>query len=243
MIFAGPTRKSERFADSAAGRALIEGAISYFSAALLGAENIPEKGGVLLVANHGMNGFDGLVLGALLRRDTGRIPYWLGERNLWKIPGFRRLADLVDVVPGEPGAAVRLLRGGEMVVVYPGGIHDSFKLSSERHRLQWGKRAGFARVAMEAGVPIVPIAAAGVDDMYTVLAREPWLGRRVLGDPRYDLPIAFGRWGTAVPRRSKVTVRALPPVATDGDPASDGDVERVRAAVYGAVQSALDGAG
>jgi 1-acyl-sn-glycerol-3-phosphate acyltransferase len=238
-----PPRKSVQFAGSLAGRALIEGAIAYFSATLQDAENIPDKGGALLVANHGMNGFDGIVLGALLCRERGRIPYWLGERNLWKVPGFHRLAELVDVVPGEPGAARRLLRGGELVVVYPGGIHDSFKLSSERHRLQWGKRSGFARVAIDAGVPIVPIAAAGVDDMYTVIGREPWLGRALLGDARYDLPIAFGRWGSAVPRRAKVTVRALPPIATDGDPTSESDVERVRAAVYSAVQSALDGAG
>jgi len=233
-------RSIERFAATAAGRALIERVTGYFSASMEGLEYIPRSGGALLVANHGMNGFDGIVLGALLRREAGRLPFWLAERNLWKIPGFGLLADFIDAVPGERESAVSILRRGELVAVYPGGIRDSFKLSSQRQKLQWGKRSGFARVAMAAGVPIVPVAAIGVDDMYTVLAREPWVGRALLGDSKYDLPIAFGRWGTVVPRPARVTIRALPPVDTSGDPESEADVERVRAAVFEAVQGALD---
>ena len=95
---------------------------------------------------------------------------------------------------------------------------------------------------MTAGVPIVPIAACGVDDMYTVLGHEHWLGRALLGDPRYDLPLAFGRWGTLVPRPVPITIRALPQVATDGNPTSEADIERVRAAVFNAVQGALSAA-
>lgn len=240
MSDADSPRQSVRFAESTAGRAVIDATIRYFSASLTGAENIPKTGGALVVANHGLNGYDGLVLGALLCRDVGRVPFWLGDRNLWQIPAFNHLADLVDIVPGEPGAAVRLLQRGEIVCVYPGGVQDSFKPSTERHRLQWGSRAGFARVAMEARVPIVPVAAAGVDDMFTVLGREKWLGRALLGNARYDLPIFFGRWGTPLPRPAKVTLHALPPVEASGDPASESDVERLRATVFDAVQSALE---
>ncbi|MEZ4297019.1 MAG: lysophospholipid acyltransferase family protein [Polyangiaceae bacterium] len=229
-----------RFADSMVGRALMEQVLRYFSAELIGAEHLPRSGGALLVANHGMNGYDGFVLGALVLRETGRAPYWLGEHNLWKIPLFGRIASFIDAIPGERGAAAEILRRGEIVVVYPGGIDDSFKLWTEREKLQWGKRAGFARVAMAAKVPIVPVAAHGVDDMYTVVAREPWVGRRVLGSSKYDLPIAYGLWGTPLPRPAKVTIEVLPPVDTSGDPGSAEETERVRSAVFGAVQSALD---
>lgn len=235
-----PPRRAEQFAASPVGRAVIDGVLSYFSATLDGRENLPCEGGALLVANHGLNGFDGVVLGGLLVREAGRMPFWLGEHNLWRLPGLGRVLDFFDAVPGERGAAAAILRRGEIVVVYPGGVHDSFKLASERHRLKWGTRAGFARVAMAARVPIVPIAALGVDDMYTIVARERWLGRTLLGHPKYDLPIAFGRWGTLVPRPARVTIRALPPVATEGDPDRPEDVERVRAAVFTAIQGALD---
>lgn len=232
-------RRAVEFAESLAGRAIIASALSYFSARLEGGENVPRSGGALLVANHGLNGYDGLVLGALLKRDVGRLPFWLGERNLWRIPLLGRLLDFVDAVPGEPFAAAEILRSGEIVVVYPGGVNDSFKLSTERHRLKWGARSGFARVAMLAGVPIVPVAAIGVDDMYTVVGREPFLGRTLLGHARYDLPLALGRWGTLLPNPAQVTIRALPPIQAHGDPSSPADVERVRAAVFDAVQNEL----
>lgn len=233
-------RAAVEMARSTAGRAVIDGVISYFSAKLEGREHIPTEGGALLVANHGLNGHDGVVLGALLWRELGRLPFWLGETNLFRVPGLRQVLDFFDAVPGERGAAVSILKRGEIVVVYPGGVNDSFKLSTERHKLMWGPRSGFARVAMEAGVPIVPIAACGVDDMYTVVARERWLGRAVLGDRKYDLPVALGRWGTLVPRRVPVTIRALPPISTAGDPGSPEDVERVRSAVFEAIQRTLD---
>ncbi len=233
-------RPAVRFAESVAGRAIIDKVIAYFSATLEGRENIPAEGGALLVVNHGLNGFDGVVLGALLHREAKRMPCWLGEHNLWRIPGLGRVLDFFDAVPGERDAAISILRRGEIVVVYPGGVLDSFKLSTERHKLMWGPRAGFARVAMAAGVPIVPVAAIGVDDMYTVIGREPWIGRTLLGHQKYDIPIFFGRWGTPLPRPVPVTIRALPPVSTAGDPDSPEDVERVRSAVFQAIQSTLD---
>ena len=215
-------RAAARFADSIVGRAVIDKAISYFSATLEGRENIPKEGGALLI------------------REARRMPFWLGEHNLWRLPGLGRVLDFFDAVPGERDAAVSILRRGEILVVYPGGVLDSFKLSTERHKLMWGERAGFAKVAIAAGVPIVPVAAMGVDDMYTVVGREPWIGRSLLGHRKYDLPIAFGRWGTPVPRPVPVTIRALSPVSTAGDPESPEDVERVRSAVFQAIQSTLD---
>lgn len=76
--------------------------------------------------------------------------------------------------------------------MYPGGIDESLKPKRDRNRLKWGARDGFARVALRARVPILPIAGAGIDETYTIHVREPWLGRRLLGSARYDLPIASG---------------------------------------------------
>ncbi|MEZ4308534.1 MAG: hypothetical protein R3F14_10870 [Polyangiaceae bacterium] len=102
-----------RFADSMVGRVVMEQVLRYFSAELVGAEHLPSTGGALLVANHGMNGYDGFVLGALVLRETGRAPYWLGEHNLWR--RFRcsgRIASFIDAIPGS-GAAAEILRRGD----------------------------------------------------------------------------------------------------------------------------------
>lgn len=221
------------------GRAVVRTAIDYFRATLEGTEHLP-AGGALLVGNHAMFGIDGIVLGALMIDRVGRRVRFLGERNLWRIPGLRRLIEAGGAVPGTPGAAVDILRRGELCGVYPGGIDDSWKLTTtDRYKLQWGNRRGFARVAMEAGVPIVPVVAEGIDEMYDVVAKERWVGRRVLGSPRYDLPLILGWKGTPLPKPVTQRYRLLAPVDTAGDRERPEDVERVRKATYDALETEL----
>lgn len=243
MLLKKPVLKHERvkaLGQTAVGRALRDLPIDYFHARIEGAQQIPREGGALLVGNHAMMGLDGFVLGALVMREAGRYVRFLGERNLWRIPVVRTFLDAVGAVPGAPERAVELLEGGEVVGVYPGGIDDSWKLTTtDRYRLQWGTRAGFARVAMRARVPIVPVAALGIDEMYDVVAREPLVGRKLLGSPRYDFPIALGVLGTPIPRRVPQRYLVQPPIDTSGDPDNAADVERVRAATFEAIERVL----
>jgi 1-acyl-sn-glycerol-3-phosphate acyltransferase len=218
------------------GRLLASIPRRWFRAKLEGQEHLPE-GGALLVGNHAMFGLDGVVLGALVVRVTGRPLRFLGERNLFRFGPLARLFHAVGAVEGAPENAVALLRSGAWVGVYPGGIEDSWKLVDERYVLKWGERAGFARVAMRAGVPILPVAGLGIDEMYSVVAREPWLGRAVMGSSRYDLPLVFGAYGTLLPRRVPQRYVIGAPIDTAGDPSCPEDVERVRRATF----EALDG--
>ena len=103
--------------------------IKYFSAKLEHADRIPREGGALVVANHAFLGLDGFVLGALLMRETGRVPRFLGDRNLFRIPLLAGALVGVGAIAGEPERAVELLEAGELVCVYPGGVDDSFKTS------------------------------------------------------------------------------------------------------------------
>lgn len=236
----GDPRGIDRWVGTDAGRRVASAVIDYFSARLVGLEHLPREGGALLVGNHGVFGLDAFVLGALMANELGRMPTWLGERNLWAAPLLPRALAYVGAIAGEPETATAHLSAGELVVVYPGGIHDSFKLARERHRLQWGTRAGFARIAMRAGVPVIPIAACGIDDAYRVIAREPGLGKLLFGDARYNFPIVLGRRGTLVPKRVPLVFHALAPIDTTGDPTNADDVERVRAATHDALTRVLD---
>jgi 1-acyl-sn-glycerol-3-phosphate acyltransferase len=187
-----------------------------------------------------MFGFDSFILGSLLWRHTKRLALWLADTNLWKTPGLAATLDWVNAVPGTREDAVARLRAGDLVVVYPGGIFDSYKPARDRHKLKWRGRAGFAHVAVAAGAPIIPIAASGVDDMYRVVGRDPFLGRALFGDRRYNLPIALGRYGTLVPQAAKVTLHALAPIMPDGDADDPETIERIRSRVHDGIQSKLD---
>jgi 1-acyl-sn-glycerol-3-phosphate acyltransferase len=234
------TPSFERFPESYGGRHFIDAVIRYFDAKMTGVEHVPQHGPALLVANHGIFGFDAFILGALLWRHKHRLAVWLADRNLWKTPGLAATLDWVNAIPGTPEDAVACLRKGELVVVYPGGIFDSYKHARDRHKLKWRGRAGFARVALRAASVVVPIAACGVDDMYRVVGRDPLLGRILFGDSRYNLPIALGRFGTLIPRPATVTVHVLAPIFPEGDANHPADVERLRRSVHDSIQSKLD---
>lgn len=234
-----PSTGLRNFLTSNTGQRCLRAISGYFHASLQGAELIPRHGAALIVSNHALFALDTAVLGSLLVEHVRRYPRFLADRALWKVPGLRQVIQAIGGLPGAPDSADALLRDGELVVVYPGGVDDSLKSSAQNHHLMWKKRAGFARVAMAARVPIIPIVGLGIDDMYKVLGREHVLGRRVFGSERYDLPFALGAYGTFMPRRAQQHYYVLPPIDTRGDPQSEKDVERVRAATYNAIEDRL----
>lgn len=234
-----PMRTIDRFVTSRFGRRVAGRIRAYFDARFEGATRIPDDGPALVVGNHSVFGIDAFVLGALFA-ERGRMPYWLGDWILFRFAPGRMAMEAVGCVEGAHETAVRLLREGHLVVVYPGGILDSAKGRDERHRLQWRDRTGFARVALEARACIVPVAVLGMDDALSIVAREPFLGRALFGDSRYDFPIVTGRWGLPLPRRVPVTVHALDALAPEGDATREEDVWRLREAVREALQGRLD---
>jgi 1-acyl-sn-glycerol-3-phosphate acyltransferase len=220
---------------TALGRSIRRRVIERFQASLHDPERIPREGGALVVGNHTLFGMDALPLTALVIESIDRVPRFLGERNLWRVPGLGQVLTAVGAIPGTPEDAVELLRAGEIVFVYPGGVNDSFKPSSDAYQLQWENRSGFAKVAISAQVPIVPIAATGIDELYEVNRRETKIGRRLLGSSRYDLPLP----ANLRPRRVPLDYYVLPPIQTTGLSDDDVTVERVRVATHDAIQGVL----
>jgi 1-acyl-sn-glycerol-3-phosphate acyltransferase len=123
-----------------------------------GRENIP-PGVCLFAANHTSNADAPAIVGAIPRRIA-----ILGRKSLFDIPVVGvafRLAKFVPVDRGNRDAAlesvkqaVQYIREGFSFLVYPEGTR------SPDGRLQRFKKGSFA-IAIEAGIPIVPVACAG----------------------------------------------------------------------------------
>ncbi len=123
-----------------------------------GRENIPE-GVCLFVANHTSNADAPAIVGAIPRRLA-----IFGRKSLFDIPivGLAfRLAKFVPVDRGNREAAlgsvkqaVEYIKTGSSFLVYPEGTR------SPDGRMQPFKKGSFV-MAIEAGVPIVPVACAG----------------------------------------------------------------------------------
>jgi 1-acyl-sn-glycerol-3-phosphate acyltransferase len=128
-----------------------------------GLENIPQ-GAFVLAANHTSN-FDPWPLGLplfprrFLRFMAKAELFWFPLGPLIRAGGaFRVRRGERDTVAVE--TAVRLCRAGHVVVMFPEGTRRTKGLR-KRHEARW--HSGAARIAQEAGVPLVPAAIAGTD--------------------------------------------------------------------------------
>lgn len=135
-----------------------------------GLDNIPAEGPVLLVANHNLLGLiDAPLLMPEVLRRRGRLIRGLAEDLLIGMPGLRHFLHYFGSVRGNRHNCQALLARGEAVLVFPGGGREAIRRKNEKYVLKWEGRTGFARMALAAGVPIVPVAMIGVDDAYDIV--------------------------------------------------------------------------
>ena len=129
-----------------------------------GQENLPEEGGYVLAANHTSN-FDPWPLGMplwpkrfLRFMAKSELYWWPLNRVITAGGGFpvrRGERDLEAI-----NTAVDLARQGNVVAMFPHGTRQQKGLVK---RYQPKAHTGAARIALEAGVPLVPAAIAGPD--------------------------------------------------------------------------------
>ena len=128
-----------------------------------GKEKLP-KGGFVLSANHHSN-VDHWALGFPLFPD--RQVRFMGKAELFKpvLGSILRSAGAFPVRRGEGDldalrTAVELARSGEIVAIYPEGTRREKGIKKTRKA---GRHTGAARVALAAGVPLVPAAIGGTE--------------------------------------------------------------------------------
>jgi 1-acyl-sn-glycerol-3-phosphate acyltransferase len=222
------------------GAPLLEALSLWFRPSFVGIENVPSSGPALLVGNHGIIGFDAFFVFMAVYRATGRMPRGLGDHHLFVEPISRRFWRRLGALDGNPEVGLRWLEAGHLLNVYPGGARDSLKSPEGRYRLHWDKSFGFVRLAMRAGVPVVLHMGIGPDDTYRILRRLRFTGR-LLGHPKYELPLYWG-WGL-LPRPVKFTYYFSEPIRLEGGPAGAEDtalVERNHERLWLRGQAMLD---
>jgi 1-acyl-sn-glycerol-3-phosphate acyltransferase len=159
-----------------------------------GQENIPRTGGVLVAFNH--HSFaDFFMCAWAVYRDCGRPVRFLAKEELFDKPvlgWILRSAKQVPVARGSRSGrkeafehAVRALKDGEVIAVAPEQtISESFEL------LPFTR--GTARLARDAGVPIVPHVNWGTHRWATKNRPINWRARRIPVLIRYGEPIVVG---------------------------------------------------
>lgn len=177
-----------------------------------GTEHVPRTGGVLVIGNH-LSVCDPPVAALA----TPRPVWFLARRYLFAVPVFGRFIELMRAYPVDPEAgqlralnhAVRVLRSGEVLVIYPEGR------CSPAGRLQ-SFRAGAALIAWLSGAPVVPLAVTGTERLIPVGRYLPQRMKQPV-TARFGPPLEFGtleglprpQWVAAATRRMHDAVATL----------------------------------
>jgi 1-acyl-sn-glycerol-3-phosphate acyltransferase len=189
----------------------------WFRIEVRGVENIPADGGALVVSNHsGTIPVDGLMTMVTVHDHAHRFLRPLGADLVFRLPLVSELARKGGVTLACNEDAERMLRGGEIVGVWPEGFKGIGKPYSERYKLQRFGRGGFVSAAIRTGVPIIPTSVVGAEEIYPLVGNIPSLAR-LLGLPYIPITPFFPLLGPLglVPLPSKWIIEFGEPIRTD----------------------------
>jgi len=122
-----------------------------------GSDAIPASGPVVIASNH-ISNWDPILVGMGCRRDV----HFMAKEELFRNPLVARVLSAVNAIPIRRGAldrsalraASRVLRDGNVLVMFPGGTRDE---SGEVHE----PRSGVGFIACMNEAPIVPACVSG----------------------------------------------------------------------------------
>jgi 1-acyl-sn-glycerol-3-phosphate acyltransferase len=158
--------------------------------AVEGIENVPASGGAIIAPNH-ISFLDSVVLiGVLPRRITyvGKAEYLDSWKTRFLFPAVGMIP--IDRTGGRASAAALdvaadVLESGQLFGIFPEGTRS-------RDGLLYRGRTGIARLALRAGVPIVPVGIVGTDRIQPPGAAVPRPFRRC--SVRIGAPISVDRY-------------------------------------------------
>ncbi len=154
-----------------------------------GAENLPRDRGFVAVSNH-ISHVDPFVFAHFLN-DEGIVPHFLGKVEVFRIPLVGAILRGADQIPvyRETGqasdayrAAVAAVEDGKCVAIYPEGT-----VTREPNLWPMRGKTGAARIALETGCPVVPVAQWGAQEILGPYSHRP----SVL--PRHTMQVSAGR--------------------------------------------------
>ncbi|MHB1775051.1 MAG: HAD-IB family hydrolase [Acidimicrobiales bacterium] len=199
-----------------------------------GIERVPERGPVLLAANH-RSYFDVAALAVVAAR-LGRPVRFLAKRELFDAPVLGWVARALGGIPVDRGsgsdaplrAAEVALRAGEVVIVLPQGTIPRGPAFFDPVP---AGRTGTARLAAATGAPVVPVGLWGTEQVWPRSSRAPEVAE-LLHPPtvrvRVGEPVALGLADAVADTEAimRAIVRLLPPEASIPHEPSEAELAR-----------------
>jgi 1-acyl-sn-glycerol-3-phosphate acyltransferase len=179
-------------------------------------------------------------------------PFYQLAHNLVLASPFGPMLKRYGTMAASHKHAEAALSAGAAVLVFPGGDWEVHRPSWERNKVDLAGRKGFIKLALNAGVPIVPVVTIGGQETALFLSRGAWLAKLTGADRLLRLkvlPISLslpwilnvGDLMGHIPLPAKITIEVLQPIDLIEEFGPEPDVDEVYDHVTRLMQEALDG--
>ncbi|XP_015269545.1 PREDICTED: transmembrane protein 68-like [Gekko japonicus] len=187
-----------------------------------GTENIPQ-GPALIVYYHGAIPIDYsffLANRLVLHR---QCCYSVVDHFLFMAPGLKTLLKIMNFTTGSREECLKILKNGNLLGISPGGVREAL-FSDNNYRLLWGNRTGFAQLAIDAKVAIIPVFTENIRDGYRTLG-DIWPLRCLYEHTRLPLVPVYGFFPV------KFRTHIGEPIAYDPNTTSDELAQKTKIAI------------
>jgi 1-acyl-sn-glycerol-3-phosphate acyltransferase len=185
---------------------------------VMGLENIGEKGAILAANHTGWIGLDYTYTALSIYDGKKRIPRGMAHSAWFKREATRGIASRLGLFEANKDTLRNMVQQDELVILFPEGEKGAFKDQRQHYVLQPFAR-GYIRVAMETGVPIIPVAIIGGEES------NPSSGQIDSYEALLDLSLPKPQ--NFFPRPVKWAISFLEPVHIKGGEEAAADRERV----------------
>ena len=189
---------------------------AYWRIEVRGLEHVPRRGAAVLTGVHrGFMPWDGVMALHTVARGTGRIIRFLIHPCLVKQPFLANYMTKLGGIPACQENGDWVLERGELLGMFPEGIHGAFTPYRRAYLLGKFGRDEYVKMALRHGAPIVPFVTVGSAEIYPIFGRlnAGWV-HRFLEWPYFPLGPNFPLPGLPLP--SKWHTRFLEPLHVAG---------------------------
>ncbi|XP_032078835.1 transmembrane protein 68-like [Thamnophis elegans] len=157
---------------------------------LHGIENIPDGPG-LIIYYHGAVPMDYLCFLAKIFILKRKCCYSIADDCVFIFPGVQALAGVTGIIQNKKEECLNVLKKGKLLGISPGGMREAL-FSDKSYKLIWHKRKGFAQLAVDMKVPIIPMCTQNVREGYWIFGRSRALARRLYEYSRIPFLPVYG---------------------------------------------------
>lgn len=209
----------------------------YFKVRLFGKENVQDKQ-YMVISNHsGQIAIDGLLIGTAfsLEIQPPRILRPMVERFFTNLPFINKWASECGAVLGDRDNCMNLLERGESLLIFPEGVRGVAKSTKDYYKVQEFTR-GFYRMAIKAGIEILPLAVVGAEEVFPYVYQAKGVAKK-LGLPA--LPLSANYFPLPSPIDIYIGEPIKPNSSISDDP-SDGEIDPLIDEIEARIQHMID---